>query len=151
MKAIMTIPVRKISSRARGGWLRRGLMLWLALPFMASANGALRQFILIPRWGEEAGHVMSTLILTGLIVGVTTWAGRWLRLRSSADAWRLGAWWLLLTVGFEFFFGHFVFRTPWAVLRREYDLTAGRIWVLVLVATLLAPVIAFRVRRPRES
>jgi hypothetical protein len=151
MKIIMMNSSRESPSGARGGWLQRGLALWLALPFIASANGGLRQFVLIPHWGEKVGHVVSTLLLAGLIVGVTTWAGCWLRLRTPANAWRLGALWLLLTVGFEFFFGHFVFRTPWAALLREYDVTAGRIWVLVLAAALLAPVIAFHVRRPREA
>ena len=53
--------------------------------------------------------------------------------------------WLALTVSFEFLGGHFLFGQPWQRLLADYDLLDGRVWVLVLVVTALAPRLAFGV------
>jgi hypothetical protein len=50
----------------------------------------------------------------------------------------------VLTLAFEFGVGHWVFRNSWEKLLHDYDLSSGRIWILVLATTLLAPVAAFR-------
>jgi hypothetical protein len=51
----------------------------------------------------------------------------------------VGGYWLILTVGFEFIFGHYVAGHSWERLLADYNLGQGRIWVLVLVTTFLAP------------
>ena len=47
--------------------------------------------------------------------------------------------WLAMTLGFEFGAGHFLFKKPWTELLLDYNLSKGRIWVLVPVVTVLAP------------
>jgi len=47
----------------------------------------------------------------------------------------------------QFGFGHFVAHKPWRELLADYNIAAGRIWALVLLTTLLAPLIVARVRR----
>jgi hypothetical protein len=54
----------------------------------------------------------------------------------------------VLTLAFEFLAGHYLFGHPWATLLADYNLARGRIWLLVLVATLLGPVLAYAVRSP---
>lgn len=51
----------------------------------------------------------------------------------------IGVLWLVATVTFEFLAGHVVFRNPWPKLLADYDVRQGRVWVVVLVATALAP------------
>ena len=58
--------------------------------------------------------------------------------------WTLGVAWTVLTVAFEFLFGHFVMGHPWSRLLHDYNLLAGRVWLLVLLTTLLAPVLLGR-------
>jgi len=58
----------------------------------------------------------------------------------------IGVLWLVLTLAFEFLAGHYVFGNPWSRLWTDYDVLRGRIWILVLVTTLVAPVIAARIR-----
>ena len=125
--------------------LARSTLVWLGILVLASANGALRQGVLIPRFGEGTGHVISTLLLTGAVVGAAWMTIGWIG-ADARECWAVGASWLLLTVAFEFLAGHYLFGAPWHVLLAEYDLTKGRIWPLVLVATLLGPVVMGRVR-----
>ena len=71
----------------------------------------------------------------------------WIAPRSVQDAWLIGITWVLLTVAFEFLGGHFLFGRPWKLLLADYNILAGRIWVMVLVVSLVTPVVAFTRRR----
>jgi len=53
----------------------------------------------------------------------------------------IGFLWLLLTISFEFIFGHFVMGHTWEKLFADYNILNGKIWILVLFTTFLAPVI----------
>jgi hypothetical protein len=55
----------------------------------------------------------------------------------------IGSIWLALTLAFEFLAGHFLFGRSWSVLVAEYDLAAGRLWILVFATTPMTPVLAF--------
>jgi hypothetical protein len=70
----------------------------------------------------------------------------WLRLASGAEAVRMGLVWLGLTVAFEFVFGHYAMGQPWAALLHDYNLLHGRLWVVVLAWTTLAPYVCWRSR-----
>jgi hypothetical protein len=50
-------------------------------------------------------------------------------------------------VAFEFLAGHYWFHASWSALFADYNLAQGRIWILVLVTTLLAPVVARAMRK----
>ena len=127
--------------------LARAVVVWFGLLLVAIANGAVRVAWFIPRVGDYWGHVLSTATLGVAILLVTWLAIRWLRPATSNEAVLIGALWLALTVSFEFLGGHFLFRQPWQRLLADYDLLGGRVWVLVLVVTALAPRFAFGSRR----
>ena len=69
-----------------------------------------------------------------------------LRIVERREAWMLGALWLLLTVAFEFGFGHYVVGHPWRRLFADYELLAGRVWLLFLICVLLGPRVVLRLR-----
>ena len=62
----------------------------------------------------------------------------------SVPALAIGGIWLALTVAFEFLFGHYVMGHPWSRLFHDYNLLEGRLWVLVLVWTFIAPYVFYR-------
>jgi hypothetical protein len=119
--------------------LRRATAVWLGILVLASLNGAVRDLLLMPHLGDTVARAISTVVLCALILLVTWRTIGWLRPGGGREAWLIGAWWLGLTLAFEFLAGHFLFRKPWAALLADYDLRQGRIWVAVLVTTLLAP------------
>ncbi len=96
--------------------------------------------------GELAAHQLSSataIILFGLCVWLLTL--RW-KLQSSAQALAVGLIWLVLTVAFEFCFGHFLMKHPWSRLLHDYNILEGRVWILVLVWILLAPLAIYKIR-----
>jgi len=120
--------------------LLRALIVWLGILVLAFANGALREAILRPLVGEVLGRAISSVSLAVAIL-VTTWLTiGWIRPASSADAWTVGLVWLGLTLSFEFLAGHFIFGDPWRQLWAEYNVFRGRLWILVPLITVLAPV-----------
>ena len=126
--------------------ITRALVIWIVLLALAVANGGVREAILIPRLGGAIGRALSTLTLSVAIVLLTWFSLRWIHPLSSRDAWTVGGLWLALTLAFEFLAGHFLFRTPWKELLADYNVFAGRIWILVLVVTTLAPYVVASAR-----
>lgn len=125
----------------------RVLSIWLLLAALAIANGALRVKILQPRAGDAAAHVMASLVFVAVIAVVAGLTARWMvPSLASGPLWGAGASWLGMTILFEFGFGHWVMHHPWSRLLHDYDLRAGRIWTLVLLATLVAPAVMGRLR-----
>ncbi len=116
------------------------LGMWFIFVIAAILNGTFRVAFITPRVGEYAGHVISTVIFICVIL-----AGTYLFLGyldadlSRNDLLLIGALWLVLTVAFEFLFGHYVMGHSWEKLLADYNIFKGRVWVLVLLTTFLAP------------
>ena len=130
-------------------WLR-ALAVWVLVLVIAILNGAIREGILRPAWGTRVAHVVSTVSLSILILIAAWMTGPFARYPTTAAAWGVGVLWVVLTLGFEFLGGHFLFGKTWEVLLADYDLVQGRIWPLVLVVTLIAPVLAFNAALARQ-
>jgi len=117
----------------------RALLVWLGLVAVAIANGTVRQYLLLPVIGEHPGHVVSSVTLSLLILLVAWLAIRWIGPATVGEAWLVGAVWVLATIAFEFLAGHYLFGNPWSKLLADYDVRQGRVWLLVLLATAVAP------------
>jgi hypothetical protein len=124
----------------------RALLVWSLLLLLAVLNGALREAVLGPQLGQRAGHVISTLLLSAIVLAVTWVTLPWIGVRTGPAAWGIGALWLVLTLAFEFVAGHYVFGTSWRALVEDYDVRGGRVWPLVLLATLAAPALVLWLR-----
>jgi hypothetical protein len=127
--------------------LMRAFAVWVLLLLGAMLNGGIRQWLLVPWMGELSGHVVSALLLSLAVVTITAMLSPLLTLGSGREAWLVGAWWLMLTLAFEFLAGHYVFNVSWGELLADYNIGAGRIWVLVLATTLASPRVVYSWRQ----
>jgi hypothetical protein len=117
----------------------RYLLAWLPMIAIAVANGAARQAWLLPRLGDALARQISTvslLLLFALYMGVVF---RLWPLASARLALGVGAAWLALTLAFEFALGYFVSHLTWREMLAEYDLSSGRLWILVPISIAVAP------------
>jgi hypothetical protein len=106
----------------------------------AILNGALREGVLIPWMGAQAGLIASGVILCSVILAVAFFL---LPRSSAAQALGIGALWLALTLAFEFGFG-MIQGKSWSEILAAYTFRDGNLWPLVLLVTLLAPLLASR-------
>jgi hypothetical protein len=123
--------------------IARAVAVWFGIMLLAILNGAARDIVLVPRLGDLVARAVSCVTLAGVILLVAWLSLRWIAPASIGDAWTIGAMWLAMTLAFEFLAGHYLFRTPWPSLLADYNLLAGRLWILVLSATLVAPALAY--------
>lgn len=119
----------------------RYLLLWLPMLLLAVANGALRELALRRRLDELRAHQLSTLLLLALFAVYIGGALRVWPPASAAQALAVGLLWLGLTLAFEFLAGHYLSKQSWHRLLADYDLRAGRLWALVPLWVLVAPLL----------
>jgi hypothetical protein len=125
-----------------GGDVRPGLalLLWVGMAFVISANGVVGSLVVARRLGEYGGHVYKSLIAVAIVAGASlvyargTAGAGW-----QGAAWGAGVLWVCLTVAFEFVAGHYLFGNPWDRLLADYRFWHGRLWTLVVLATLVGP------------
>ena len=121
--------------------LIKSFIVWILFAFLAVGNGVLRQKFVSPKLGGYAGHIISTVMLILLIFIVTFLFVRHLQTSSTKDLLTIGIFWVALTVLFEFGFGHYIAGHPWSKLLADYNIFKGRLWCLVLLNNLVAPII----------
>ncbi len=117
---------------------------WFGMMGLAVLNGGLRDSLYQPVIGELAAHQVSTLCLLFLLGVYLGWLTRIWPLGSLRTAWMVGGMWLAMTLAFEIGLGRFLLGYPWSRISHDYNLLAGRIWILVPVLTLVGPVLFAR-------
>ncbi|WP_295418280.1 hypothetical protein [Sulfurovum sp.] len=119
---------------------------WLGLVLLAIGNGALREKTYGIHVSELLAHQLSTL--TGLVlfgIYIYFFTGIF-RLESAKQALLIGLMWVIMTIVFEFVFGHYVMGHSWQRLLDDYNLLKGRVWIFILIATLFYPYLFFKIR-----
>lgn len=119
--------------------MARYLVAWLPMIAVAVANGAVREAWLLPRLGDAVARQLSTislLVLFAIYIGAVF---NFWPLGSARLALGVGIAWLALTLAFEFGLGYFVSHLTWRQMLAEYDLSSGRLWILVPIWVAVAP------------
>ncbi|MCX6850932.1 MAG: hypothetical protein NTY98_18630 [Verrucomicrobia bacterium] len=121
----------------------RYILLWFVMLIIAIGNGVLRETTFGKRMTELRAHQLSTLIgavLMGVFIRfvIQEWPPS-----SGGAAFTIGAVWLCLTVVFECFMGLVLRKRPLAEVLADYNLLAGRVWVLLLLWIMVAPWLFF--------
>lgn len=122
------------------------IFAWLGMVIIAVANGIVREKLYSQSMSELAAHQLSTLIaiiLLSIYIFVLTLV---FPIQSARQAFTISGIWITMTVIFEFVFGHFVAGHSWTTLFTDYNIFKGRVWVLVLIWTFIAPYVFYRLR-----
>lgn len=123
------------------------VLAWFPMVLIAIANGALRELWYGKHLSELRAHQASTAsgaLLFGLYM--------WILLRiwnpiSSQQALTIGFLWLCLTLAFEFLFFHYAMGHPWSSIVHDYNIFAGRVWIVILIWVTVAPYVFYKGQR----
>jgi apolipoprotein N-acyltransferase len=123
----------------------KAVLTWVLMIPVAILNGIFRESVIRPRVGELRAHQLSVVTgSTGFVALVyALWRGEAGRIEDR-DLFRMGAAWVVATIIFEFGFGHYLRGFSWEELLHDYNIGAGRLWVVVLLVILFSPLIAKR-------
>lgn len=120
----------------------KSVLAWIVLLAIMIGNGMVRVGVLQPRLGEDAARQLASLLAI-----VIVFAAAWifvriiLRTASRRELITVGLLWLALTIAFEFSFGRLVVGASWETLLADYNVLNGRLWLFVLLSTLVAPLL----------
>jgi len=111
---------------------------------LAVGNGILREATYGQHLSDLQAHQLSTL--TGILaMTAAVWLlSLWKQPDSAKQALFIGIIWLIATVSFEFVFGHYVAGHSWQRLFQDYNLLAGRVWLLFLIWLVALPYAVFK-------
>jgi hypothetical protein len=126
----------------------RTLLAWLVLLVIGFTNGVLRQVGYARFFSDQTAHHISALTAVAAIgVAVLLLTRAW-PLSSAAQAWRVGAAWLVLTFLFETGMG-VAAGHPWPEIFGDYAIWEGKLWPLLLAFIFAAPRLALAVHSAR--
>lgn len=123
------------------------VIAWFPMIIIAIGNGLFREKFLANRLSELQAHQLSTASMI-VLFGIYVWIlfKIWTPI-SASQAIIIGLIWLVLTVVFEFLFGHYVAGHSWDKLLHDYNILKGRVWLLVLIWITIAPYIIYQIQK----
>ena len=122
----------------------RYILAWIPMVLIAIINGTIREVTYGKYLGELRSHQVSTL--TGILLfSLYLWTLKsfWY-FESSKQALVIGLIWLGLTVAFEFLFGYYIVGNSWSKLLNDYNILAGRVWIVFLIWLVISPLLLYR-------
>ena len=123
----------------------KSLGIWFILAVSAIVVATFRAEILLPSFGEQTAHQLGTVLYLVVQFFIIYLFIRKMKLKETKTLLGIGIFWVVITIIFEFIFGHYVMDHPWQKLFADYNLFNGRLWILVLINNLIAPLISRKI------
>lgn len=128
--------------------LPRAILTWVLFIPIAIANGVIRESLYAPWVDDLTAHQISTVIAIVAYVLLAYVMLRKIILNASVGTlWLVGMLWVIMTIAFEFGFGHYVDGASWSELLTDYNLLAGHMWGLFLVGIFATPHLVLWLRK----
>jgi hypothetical protein len=114
------------------------LLVWIILSILAILNGFARQYLYKNKLGELRAHQLSTIILIFIFLSTIYFFINLIPM-TIPQSINVGIFWLILTICFEFLFGHYIGKHSWKKLFKDYNIFKGRLWILILITISIGP------------
>jgi hypothetical protein len=123
----------------------KALGIWVMLAISAIVVATFRNAVLLPTFEEQTAHQLGTVLYLIVQFSIIFFFIKKIKTKEAKTLLGIGIFWVVITVIFEFLFGHFVMSYPWKKLLADYNLFNGRLWVLVLINNMAAPFISGKI------
>ena len=123
----------------------KSLGIWVILAVSAIVVATFRIGVLLPPFGEQTAHQLGTVMFLVVQFIIIFFFIKKLKIKDIKTLLRIGLFWIVLTILFEFYFGHYVIGHPWEKLFADYNLFNGRLWLIVLINNIAAPIISGKI------
>lgn len=122
-------------------------MIWIIIALLAILNGIFRENVLISNLGQSMAISVSGITLC-LIVFIVSYVSFPLFGRHPALTYFfIGLQWVLMTLLFELFFGHYVMGKSWSDILQVFNIMKGNLFIIVLIVSLFSPLFVAKIKR----
>lgn len=125
----------------------KSLGIWFILTISAIIVATFRVNVLLPQFGEQTAHQIGTILFLIVQFIIIYFFIKKMKVKETKTLFDVGLFWVVITIIFEFLFGHYVMGNSWQKLFADYNLLDGRLWVLVLINNLSAPLISGKIKK----
>jgi hypothetical protein len=125
-------------------WMRAALT-WMLIMLAETGHGVVREVFIAPLIGALPARQLGVLVGCVIIFVIALLLARWMKAGTTRDQFRVGAFWVALTVIFEFSLGRAVGQS-WPRLLSDYNPAHGGYMLLGLAFMLLTPWLARKLR-----
>jgi hypothetical protein len=125
-------------------WMRATLT-WMLIMLAETGHGVVREVFIAPLIGALRARQLGVFVGCVIIFVIALLLARWMKAGTTRDQFRVGAFWVALTVIFEFSLGRAVGQS-WPRLLSDYNPVHGGYMLLGLAFMLLTPWLARKLR-----
>jgi hypothetical protein len=125
-------------------WFRASLV-WMLIMLAETGHGMVREVFIAPVIGGLRARQLGVLVGCIIIFVIAWLTTRWMAAGTRRQQILVGAFWVLLTVIFEFALGRAT-GTSWTRMLSDYDPTRGGFMLLGLTFMLVTPWLTRRLR-----
>ena len=120
--------------------------IWLLIVIAAIINGVLREKLIAPMVGVETALSISGITLSIMIFLFSLMSVSFLGALETKTYLFVGIFCPLLTLSFEFLFGHYVVGKSWNDIMRVFNIQKGDLFAVVLFVTAISPWVSAKIR-----
>ena len=121
-------------------------IIWFVIALLAIANGLLRESLLVSTFGQSIALPISGMLLSLIIFIVTYLSFPLFGKHTFLTYFLIGLQWVLMTLMFEFLFGHYVMEKSWSDIMEVFNITKGNLFSIVLIVSLFSPLLVAKVK-----
>jgi hypothetical protein len=125
--------------------------IWLLIVVAAIINGLLREKLVAPMLGIETALPISGVTLSIVIFLFSLMSVSFIGSSETKTYLFIGIYWVLLTLSFEFLFGHYVVGKSWHELMQVFNIQKGDLFLVVLFVTAFSPWLSAIIRGVGEQ
>lgn len=126
--------------------LGRGTVVWIVIILAEMAHGAVRRLLLEPLVGDMRARQICVFTGAAIVIAIAFIFVRWLKISQVSHFILIGAYWVVLTIGFEILLGRFAIGLSWERIGSDYNIAEGGLMMFGLLAMLMAPFLMAKLR-----
>jgi hypothetical protein len=119
---------------------RRAAIVWMVMILAETAHGAVREIFIAPAIGGLRANQLGVFVGSALIFVIAWLMARWLNAATRREQLIVGAFWVALTIGFEFALGRATGVT-WPHILADYNPARGGLMLLGLAFMFCTPLL----------
>jgi hypothetical protein len=123
----------------------RATLVWMLIMLAETGHGVVREVFIAPMIGGLRARQLGVLVACVIIFVIALLLARWMKAGTSRDQFRVGAFWVALTLVFELALGR-AMGLSWPRILSDYNPARGGLMLAGLAFMFLTPWLTRRIR-----